>query len=76
MSLAPDGFRRSLAIDSYTDLGRLCTSDPTCLSLIVVEDWFNTYLGYLQCVFRCTNVRSILGHIEVLMDDGVHVRTS
>ena len=40
-----------------------------------VEDWFNTYLGYLQCVFRCTRVRSILGHIDVLMDDGVHVRT-
>ena len=35
-----------------------------------VEDWFNTYLGYLQCVFRCTRVPSIL------MDNGVHVRTS
>ena len=21
-----------------------------------VEDWFNTYLGYLQCVCLCTNV--------------------
>ena len=44
--------------------------------LLFVEDWFNTYLGYLQCVFRCTRVRSILGHIDILMDDGVHVRTS
>ena len=43
--------------------------------MMSVEDWFNTYLGYLQCVFRCTRVRSILGHIDVLMDDGVHVRT-
>ena len=42
--------------------------------VVSVEDWFNTYLGYLQCVSRCTNVRSILGHIDVLMDDGAHVR--
>ena len=41
-----------------------------------VEDWFNTYLGYLQCVFRCTRVPSIFGHIDVLIDDRVHVRTS
>ena len=41
-----------------------------------VEDWFNTYLGLLQCVIWCTRVRSILEHIDVLMDDGVHVRTS
>ena len=44
--------------------------------IIIVEDWFNTYLGYLQYVFRCTSVRSISGHIDVLMDDGVHVRAS
>ena len=43
--------------------------------ILPVEDWFNTYLGYLQCVFRCIRVRSILGHIDVLMDDGVHVKT-
>ena len=44
--------------------------------ILPVEDWFNTYLAYLQCVSRCTSVRSILGHIDVLRDDGVHVRTS
>ena len=46
------------------------------LKAVSVEDWFNTYLGYLQCVFRCTRVPCKLGHIDVLMNDGVHVRTS
>ena len=42
--------------------------------MVVVEDWFNTQLGYLQCVSRCTSVRSILGHVDVIMGDVVHVR--
>ena len=32
-----------------------------------VEDWFNTYLGYLQCVSRCTNVWFMLVHVDVIM---------
>ena len=39
-----------------------------------VEDWFNTYLGYLQCVSWCTSVWPILDHIDVIMGDVVHVR--
>ena len=32
-----------------------------------VEDWFNTYLGYLQCVYRCASVWFMLGHVDVIM---------
>ena len=49
------------------------TSSGACID--GVEDWFNTHLGYLQCVSRCTSVRSILDHVDVIMGDMVHVRT-
>ena len=32
-----------------------------------VEEWFNTYLGYLQCVSRCTSVWFMLVHVDVIM---------
>ena len=32
-----------------------------------VEDCFNAYLGYLQCVFWCTSVWFMLGHADVIM---------
>ena len=32
-----------------------------------VEDWFNTYLGYLQCVSLCTNVWFMLMHVDVIL---------
>ena len=32
-----------------------------------VEDWFNTYHGYLQYVSRCTNVWFVLVHVDVIM---------
>ena len=30
-----------------------------------VEDWFNTYRGYLQCVSWCTNVWFMFMHVDV-----------
>ena len=32
-----------------------------------VEDWFNTYFGYLQCVSRYTSVWFMLVHVDVIM---------
>ena len=40
------------------DIGRINQS---------VEDWFDTYLGYLQCVSRCTSVWFMLGHVDVII---------
>ena len=34
-----------------------------------VEDWFNTYLGYLQCVSLCTNVWFMLMQVDVTISD-------
>ena len=33
-----------------------------------VGDWFNTYLGYLQYVSRCTNVWFMLMIVDVTID--------
>ena len=33
-----------------------------------VEDWFNTYLGYLQYVSRCTNVWFMFMIVDVTID--------
>ena len=37
------------------------------IHLLNVEDWFNTYLGYLQYVSRCTNVWFMLVHVDVIL---------
>ena len=29
---------------------------PQAVYILDVQDWFNMYLGYLQYMFRCTNV--------------------
>ena len=33
----------------------------------IVENWFNTFLSFLQCVSRCTNVWFMLGYVDVIM---------
>ena len=35
--------------------------------ILSVEDWFNKYLGYLQCVARCTSVWLMLVYVDVIM---------
>ena len=46
-----------------------------------VEDWFNTYPGYLQYVSWCTNVWFMFMHVDVtigfmlfLLSNGMYVR--
>ena len=38
---------------------------PSSASVLVVEDWFNTYLDYLQYVSWCTNVWFMFMHVDV-----------
>ena len=35
--------------------------------MVCVEDWFNTYLGYLQYISLLTNVWFMLVHVDVIM---------
>ena len=35
------------------------------MMMMIVDDWFNTYLGYLQYVSWCTNVWFMFMHVVV-----------